>query len=393
MMKTVVVTLTLSAVVLSSRVQAQEARFQTGNFSWTPVITLRDAGLDTNVYDEPSAPKRDHLAVLSPEVDGVLELGAASLSVEAGADFVYYQRYTDERSLNKRLATRIEVPLSRIRPFGGVTYLDTRERQNSEIDLRARRTERQFTAGLGVSLTSRASVELGARVTDARYRQGEVFRGVELATRFNRDTTGAAARIRYTLSPLTTFTLEADASRDDFVLSPEFNADNLHVRGGFQFAPDAVVMGRALVGYHKLEPRGTRAFGYDGLTTTVEIGYVLMGRTRFDVRVLRDAAASLEAQPYFVQTTYGGEILHNLFGPVDVIGRASHEWLEYPDLPEQNITAHTLDVNRYGGAVAIRPTDRVRLTFNYEFTERLGVQLPDRHYDRKRLYTTVTYGF
>ena len=57
------------------------------------------------------------------------------------------------------------------------------------------------------------------------------------------------------------------------------------------------------------------------------------------------------------------------------------------------ITAYTLDVNRYGAAVAIRPTDRVSLSLNYDFTERLGETLPDRHYDRRRLYTTVTYGF
>jgi hypothetical protein len=244
-----------------------------------------------------------------------------------------------------------------------------------------------------VSLISRANLEVAARAAHARYRQGETFRGVELATRFNRNSTGAMARIRYTVSPLTTFTVEADASRDEFVLSPEFDADNLQVQGGFQFAPDAVLKGRALIGYHKLEPRGTRAFGYDGLTTNVEIGYVLLSRTRFDVRILRDATASLEEQPYFVQTTYGGEILHNLFGPVDVIGRASREFLDYPDLPERGITAYTLDVNRYGAAVAIRPTDRVSLSINYDFTERLGETLPDRHYDRKRLYTTVTYGF
>src|SRR4051812_2284439 len=32
---------------------AQE-RFQTGPVAWTPVITLRDAGVDTNMFDEPS---------------------------------------------------------------------------------------------------------------------------------------------------------------------------------------------------------------------------------------------------------------------------------------------------------------------------------------------------
>lgn len=370
-----------------------QGRFQTGNLSWTPIISLRDAGLDTNLYDEPTNPQRDHVAVFTPQVDGVLDIGGGSLAMAGSADFMYFQRYTEERTINGRGSARFDLPLSRIRPFGGFSYQDARERQNSEIDLRARRTDRELVGGVGISLTSRASFEVSARRSDARFRQGEAFQGTELATRFDRDTTGATGRVRYNLSPLTTVTVEADAARDHFVLSPHYDADNLRVNAGFNFAPDAIIKGRALVGYHQLDPRGAAAVGYDGFMTTVELGYVLLGRTRFDARILRDTSYSIEAQPYYVQTTYGGEILHNLFGPVDVIGRIAHETLDYPSIPEQAIVGYTLELNRYGGAIAIRAADRVRLTFNYEYAERLGAQFPDRYYERERLYTTVSYGF
>jgi hypothetical protein len=392
MMKTVTCSLVAFAVIAASPAHAQ-ARFQTGNLSWTPVITLRDAGLDSNVYDEATDPKRDHLATISPQVDGDLELGAGTLSMAGSADFVYFRRYTDERSINKRGSARFDVPLSRIRPFGGIAYHDTRERQNTEIDLRARRTDRDITGGLGVSLTSRASIEVAGRTSTSRFVQGTVFRGVELATRLNRDTTGATARIRYNLSPLTSFTIEGDAARDHFVLSPGFDADNLHANAGFHFAPDAIIKGRAVVGYHRLTPRGPLAAGYDGLFASVEIGYVLLGRTRIDGRLLRDTSYSLEEQPFYVHTTYGGEVLHNLFGPVDVIGRVSREKLDYQSIPDRLLVGYTMDVNRYGGAIAIRAAERVRLTLNYEFTERLGGVHPDREYERERLFTTVSYGF
>ena len=392
MMKSVVLTPAVFLLLLASTADAQ-GRFQTGNLSWTPVITVRDAGLDTNVYDEPENPRRDHLAIVTPQVDGVFELGTGSLTIAGSADFVYFRRYADERSINGRGSARFEVPLSRIRPFGGIAYQNGRERQNSEIDLRARRTARELTAGIGLSLTSRGSIELSGRRSDSRFEQGEVFRGVELATRFNRDTTGAAARIRYDLSPLTTFTVEGDAARDHYVLSPAFDADNVRANVGFHFSPDAVIKGRAVVGYHKLTSRGPLSAGYDGLITSVEIGYVLLGRTRFDGRILRDTSASLEAQPFFVQTIYGGEVLHNLFGPVDVIGRVSRERMDYESMPDRGLVGHTLDLNRVGGAVAIRAAERVRLTLTYEFAERLSGSLPDRSYERKRLFTTVSYGF
>jgi hypothetical protein len=385
-------TLTLLALLAAAPAFAQ-ARFQTGNLAWTPTLTLRDAGVDTNIYDEPTDPKRDHIAVVVPQADGVLTLGIAKVNIAGAAEFVYFQRYTNERSINKRIGVRVEVPFSRIRPLGGVSYNDARERQNSEIDLRARRTDRDVTVGLGFELTPRGSFEVSARAADSRYRGDEVFHGVQLARRFNRDTTGVSTRFRYDLSPLTMFTVEADASRDDFVLSPEYNADNFRVQGGFFFAPDAVLKGRALIGDHRLDPTGALAFGYDGLTASVDIGYVLLGRTRFGGSFLRDTGNSLEPQPYFLQTLVGAEVLHNLFGPVDVVGRASRERLDYPGIPERQLAESRLDVYRYGGGVAVRAAERFTMSVNFEFTERIGTQFVNRDYERRRLYTTVTYGF
>jgi hypothetical protein len=124
----------------------------------------------------------------------------------------------------------------------------------------------------------------------------------------------------------------------------------------------------------------------------VDLGYVLMGRTRFDLRVLRGTNYSLEAQPFFLQTTYGGEVLHNVFGPIDLIARASREHLEYESIPERLMVAHTMEIDRYGGAIAIRAAERMRLTLNYEVAERDGL-LPDRYFERTRFYTTISYGF
>lgn len=392
MMKTVVLTLAAVLTISASTADAQ-GRFQTGNLSWTPVITLRDAGLDTNIFDESVDAKRDHLAVVSPEADGVLDLGSASVTMAGAAEFVYFRRYTDERSINRRGSARIDVPLSRIRPFGGIAYQATRERQNSEIDLRAWRSGREVTAGLGLSVTSRASLEFSGRRADARFEAGDVFRDVELATRLNRNTLAVSTRFRYDVTPLTSVVVDGEVSRDAFVLSPQYDGDNLRGSAGFIFSPDAVVKGRAMIGYHKLTPRGAASVGYEGLTAGVDIGYVLLGRTRVDVQVLRDTNYSFEAQPFYIRTTFGGEILHNLFGPVDVIARASRETLEYQDVPERLIVAHTTDVNRYGGAVAIRAAERMRLSINYEFVERLDASLPNRHYERTRFYTAVSYGF
>jgi len=392
-MKRTITLMLLPLVLVAGRASAQgDGRFRSGPLTWTPTLTLRDAGYDSNVYDEPANPRRDYSAVFSPQAEGKLAFAMMDVRFGGSADFVYFQRYTNERSINSRGNARADFNLSRLKPFVGGGYLDSRERLSSEIDVRARSTDRSASAGVGIELTPRGSLELGANFSSTSIQQGETFRGVDLARRLNRESTGATARLKYEVTPLTRFFVEGGASRDKYTLSPGYDADNLNGKVGFEFEPEAVLKGRASVGFHRIEPVGPLAIPFEGLTAAVELGWVLLGRTRFDARIARDTSYSFEQQPYSLQTIYGGEILHNLYGPLDVIGRASRETLDYPGIPERNVFEDTLEITRWGGGVAIRPGTRVRLTLNYEVIDR-AAQLTDRNYGRRRLYTTVTYGF
>jgi hypothetical protein len=383
----------IAMIVASCLPAAAQARFQSGNFAWTPLLTLRDAGLDTNVFDEPADPKRDTVAVLSPQVDGVYDNGTWTLALAGGADFVYFRRYTDERSINTRGSARVDVELARVTPFAAFGWLDTRERQSAEVDLRARRTERDARAGARLQLASRLGLEAAAGRGEFRYRAGQVFRGADIAERLNRQSTGGTARVVVDLTPLTRFAAGAELWQDRFEFRPDQDVDHLKVTGGFEFAPDAIIRGRASVGYHRMEPKGTIALPYEGLIASVDIGYVLLGRTRFDVRVNRDTTYSIAEQPYYLSTSYGGEVLHNLAGPLDVGARYTRETLDYPGIPERALAAQETRVNRYGGTVSVRATDRFRLAVHYEFNERLSEDAPGLEFDRRRMYTTITYGF
>lgn len=384
----------LGALGMPAGATAQtQGRFQTGVVSWTPTITLRDAGVDSNVYDEPTNPRRDHSAVIGPQVEAMARLAVADVKFGGGVDFVYFHRFTSERSVNGRGNVRAELRMSRIRPFVGGAFLDSRERVNSEIDVRARRSDRDVSAGIGVEVTPRGVLEVGGTFNQSTFRQGETFRGVDLAHRLNRRNTGGTLRFRYDVTSLTRFFVEGAASRDRFTLSPVYDVDNVMGRVGVEFAPDAVLKGKATVGYHRIDAVGALAFGFKGVTAAVDLGYVLLQRTRFDVRIARDTSHSFESQPYFLHTSYGGEILHTLFGPIDVVGRGSWETLDYPGIIQRGLAPNRLEVTRYGGGVAIRAGARVHMAINYELIERAGDLFPDRRYDRSRLYTNITYGF
>jgi len=388
----VVAVFALLALVADAGAQT-DGRFRTGVVTWTPTLTLRDAGIDSNVYDEPIDPKEDRSAVFSPRIEGVAGLTAADVQFSGNVDFVYFQRYASERSVNHRGSVRVNLRGSRLRPFAAGSFLNSRERVNSEIDVRARRSDREASAGVAVQVTPRGVVEVGGTFNQSTFRQGEVFRGVDLAQRLNRESVAGDLRFLYELTSLTRLVFGATASRDHFTLSPAYDADNLRATAGVEFQPYALLKGRATVGYHQIKPRGDLGFGFDGVSASVELGYVLLQRTRFDVRVARDASYSFEAQPYFLQTLYGVEILHALFERLDVFASAAWETLDYPGIPERLLAANTLDVTRYGGGIAVRAAERIRVTLNYDIAERTGQLIPDRRYERRRLYTTITYGF
>jgi hypothetical protein len=394
-MKTVpaFVSVFLLSVAAAGAQTRPEGRFQTGSMSWTPTLTLRDAGVDTNVFDEARNPKSDTVAILSPAVQGYLQSGLWAVDFGGNVDFVYFRRYTSERSINGHALVRPELVLSRFRPFAIVDFLDTRERLNSEVDTRARREQWDIGFGTKITAFSRTTFELSAHRATLEFREDEVYRGEDIAQRLNRWATSANARMLVDLTPLTRFAVEGQVIRDEFTFRPEQNTDNLRVNAGFEFSPDAVIQGRAKVGFHEMKPSGTAAIGYRGMTLGLDLGYVLLGRTRFDVRMLRDTSYSLEEQPYFLQTLYGTEVVHNLAGPLDLTARVSRETLDYPGIPERNVLEHVDVVARYGGGFAIRASHRLRIAVTYEVAERTSGESADLSYDRRRVYTTVTYGF
>jgi hypothetical protein len=383
----------IAALAVTSTPASAQARFQTGAFAWTPTLTVRDAGTDTNVFDEPVNPKADTVATFAPQIAGKYDNGTWSLELNGGVDFVYFRRYADERSFNRRATGRFDLALSRVHPFAGAGYLNTRERQNAEIDLRARRSERDFLFGTRIETFSRTSFEVFARRADLTFEQGEVFRGEDLAQRLNRESTSAGGRALVQLTPLTTFVVESDLVRDRFVYRPTQDTDNTRVSVGFEFDPDAVIRGRARLGYRDMRPLGGEALGYEGLTASVDLSYVLLARTRFDARINRDATYSFEEQPYYVWTAYGGEVLHNVAGPLDLIGRYTRETLDYPGIPERNVAAHLDYVRRYGGGIAVRVATRLTISLNYEYAERDSGESPELSFNRRRVFTTVVYGF
>src|SRR5215470_6139368 len=92
-------------------------RFVMGPLTWTPTLALREAGVDSNVFNTATDPKEDITSAFGPSVDSTLALGVGRLETQGQAEYLYFERYTDQRAINGRVAGRLVFPATRIRPI------------------------------------------------------------------------------------------------------------------------------------------------------------------------------------------------------------------------------------------------------------------------------------
>jgi len=396
-----VVLLAVLAVASPARAQEQEpvkdGRFITGPLAWTPTFELRDAGIDSNVFNTPTDPKEDMTATARSQVDSVLKLGLLRATTVGSLAYNYFDQYKSQRGLNRRVATHLEVPTMRVSPDLSASWARVKERSGNEIDIRTPRTDLAYAGGLQARLTSKLSVIATVGRQKSTYDSGVTFHETEIARQLNRESTMAIVTTRVALTPLTSLSIDATAAHDSFPFRPVAATDNGRIDARLEFAPDAIIRGAASVGYHSMKPyytqttRATTA-AFSGITSSVDLGYTLLGVTRFMAHFARDANYSLYLdQPYYVSTSGGLQILQRLFGPIDLDVRGSIERLDYPQTetePAYLDTAQTLV-----GGLSIQVSREAVLSLLYDNSERRSARGREFGYQRRRVYTTITYGF
>lgn len=386
---------------MASGARAQEpvkdGRFITGPIAWTPTFELRDAGVDSNVFNTPTDAKEDRTASARSDVDSVLKLRLLRVRTIGSLQYNYFQRYASERALNRRVLTRLELPVARFTPNMTVSWGRMKERSNTEIDVRAPRTDFAYVGGLETRLTSKLSLIATAGQEKSTYDSGFTFRDLDVAGQLNRESTMATATARIALTPLTSLSIDGTAEHDDFPFRPAAATDSGSIDARFEFAADAVIRGSAKVGYHSMQPyyrqtARSSAAAFSGITSAIDLGYTVLGVTRFITHFSHDANYSLYVnQPYYVSTYGSLQILQRVFGPVDLDVRGSLETLDYPqteDVPAYRDTAQML-----AGGLSIRVSRQAVLALLYDDSQRRSERGRGFEYQRRRIYTTITYGF
>jgi hypothetical protein len=308
--------------------------------------------------------------------------------------FVYYATYKAEQSINRLFEGRLEgAAAARLRPFLVAALNQTRERSGYEIDARVLRRNTSLSAGAELKLTGITSLTGSYRRATTRYGDDERFLDTPLGAQLDETIDAAAAGVRYAITPLTTVVVDVEVQRDRFETSPIRDSDSLRVMPAAEFAPGAVITGRVAAGFRRFSPHDSRLDEFSGFVGSANLGYSLLGRTRFSVLATRDVMYSVDpATPYFLVTSGHLTVSQRVGGPFDVIVVAGLDRLQYQSVAGLPVAAPVDRTRTVGAGVGLRLGSSARLALIYDFTDRVSNELDRRAYERRRLFASVTYG-
>jgi putative beta-barrel porin BBP2 len=376
---------------------SSQARVHIGPLALSPAISLTNAGVDNNVFNEPSdaSPKSDFTMTVQPKVDLWLHLGRSLLIGNVTEDLVYYHTYSEQRSANNLDKLGLLAPLTRITFRANVEYLNTNDRPGFEIDLRPHRTELTYDGAVELRLLSKTFFGVRGARQKVDYDATDVFQSANLQTELNRTVTSEALTVRHQLTTLTSLTFEAGKQHDRFEFNRLRDADSTVITGGVLFDPFALLKGSAKVGYRDFEPVVAGLPSFKGTTVAVDLSYIALGSTKVTVNASRDINYSFDVnQPYYVQTGGTLAVTQQIFGPVDVVGRVGAQRLDYRDRSGAVLAVpdRTDHVHSYGVGIGYHLGSDLRVGFNVDQSHRTSA-ISDRQYDDLRYGTAVTYGF
>jgi hypothetical protein len=372
------------------------ATIRLGPLGITPSLMLREIGRDENVFNEPQNPKSDFTFTVEPRADLIFSPRGLKVTFTTASQYVYYRKYTSERSTNSSGGARIDFLLARFQPYVLASGKNTRERLNHEVDERARHHERVLGGGLNIKIGTRLTVGAAARTTRLTFDEdANDFRGEDLARSFNNTNDLLDASVGLKLTPFTQLTVTGSHEDQRFPLAPERDARSIRVTPTFSFSPEAVLSGSVSVGYRRFMPRTSALEPFTGVVAAATIGSTLWNRHRVELVFGRDLRYSYESDtPYYLATGGTVTVTTQLVGPFDVRATGTRQLLEYRSNQTTMREANPGDdtATSYGFGAGYRIRERLRLGINAEWFRRQSDLATDREYRNRRIFASLTWG-
>lgn len=382
----------IAPVPAAAQADDERPTIRIGPVEFRPRLLFSNIGVDSNVFNEHTNPKRDFTFTASPDLQISLHPNRLKLTYTSGTDFVYFHKYESERSRNSSAAVRADLDLTWLKPFASFSSAHTSARPNSEIDARARHHPRTYSAGTTVKIASRTSIGILGRRSTETYDEGLLFRGENLAASLDNELTGYEGSFNVELTPFTTFSLVAGKEEQRFNHAPVRDADSVRVAPTLIFSPLGLITGSASFGYRHFNGLDPSLPDYSGFVSTGTVGILFYDQYKLDAAFTRDVRYSYERNlPYYVVSGIRSTLSAQTFGPFDVRVTGGRESMDYRALNGATSPGADLLV-LYGGGVGYRIGTRARIVVDAEFSHRTSERDESREFRNHRIVALVNWG-
>jgi hypothetical protein len=360
----------------------------------SPTLRLTDLGWDNNIFrvNKTEAPTGDFTTTVTPALEASFRLRRLQISGRGDVDFVYFREMSQLRSIDTDDGVRVGLLLGRVRPYVGADWASARHRRNFEIDLPVRRVDSSWVAGVDFSLSGKTSVGVISRRSREDFKGETAYLDSDLAFYLGATTTIEGARLRYALTPLTTIGINVEQDRSDFAFASERNSEGFRVMSTVDFQPFAAVSGSAQVGVRKRTFTDSHVPPFQGTVARIDLGYTLLGRTRFAVSGQRDLSYSYRPdQRDYLQSGLALTLTQRVANTWDVEGTLGQFSLIYGltgisgTSPTERVTSYGLGVGRY--------IEHTRVGFEVARQTRTSDFSGSRDYEGMRIASSVSYRF
>ena len=366
-----------------------------GLLGLSPTLAITNLGIDDNIFNDATDPKRDFTMTVTPRLQARLRSGQVLLSSSVATGLVYYQKYDDERSIDYAVDGRVDVDLGRFQPYALASYLETQERLNVELDARAPRTQTTLAAGTKVLLSPKTGLVFDYKQAGLDFAEGTTFDGVPLSQSLNSTTKTLEGGLELYLTPLTTFSVVASRQTDRFDQTPEKDADTFRILPSIRMEAPAIIRGSLAVGYRRFSAIDPETPDYSGLVVQGSLTHTFAEQTKVDLLLSRDVQYSFEeTEPYYLTTGFRVVVTQQLGESFDLRAIVGRDRLEYREEATSSVPNDTrIDrASVLGAGVGYRFHPNLRTGLDVEFAERTS-DVPDRRYERTRVFASMTYGF
>lgn len=312
-----IVLICLIALVLLAEIRAEtwkarelrrsweQAAWRFGPLRMQPVIIIKDAGYDSNIYYHPQAVS-DFWLTAGPGADAYLMFKKRLIiRIFESPQYVYFFKTERERTWNNYLNGDISLSLNRFLLTAGGAWNRARERWNTEIDIRPRRVAKKGFVSLLYQRSYRLSFEVTAARTDFQYESLE-YDSVNIGERLSHLETLWSGKLYYRLNPRIQFFIEGELGQYDFKsqLSPG-DSRSRAIYSGFEFSPAGRIRGRLRIGHKNFDTLEEGRPDYRGLVGDSSISWALLRPLVLRGSYRRDVNFSIWSQnPFYVGTSW-----------------------------------------------------------------------------------------